>query len=298
MKMQTVGGGLPHPALSGNVGSEKVVLDLLNNSPAFTYAQRLIGKDKVTPIFNGQVALIFPQERKPFMTNPLPGTQWHIDGFGLGLHSPFTLLLGVTLSEASSPLSGNFTVFPGSHLSLQSKVKEIVERGDGSFSNEGLADKPDLGTPVQILAKPGDIVMAHQKLAHRGGPNFSSQIRYQVYFRLSHIQHNELKQRALDNVFTEFEGCTDQKIIFPSSSDLKLMPTPTAPSFQPTLSTGVYPALSSGPSTGMSSASPSSLPPGVAQLRSMFPSMPYEKITATLERHHGNVEETANALLL
>jgi len=282
MTTQSVGMGIGLPVLSGNLGHQKFIMDLLYNSPAYTYAQRLIGKDKVGPAWGGQIALIFPQERNPFQNNPFPGTQWHIDGFGKGLHSPFTLLLGITLSEASQPLSGNFTVFPGSHLSLQSKIKDIVARGDGSFSMESLADKPNLGNPTQILAKPGDIVLAHQKLAHRGGPNFSPHVRYQTYFRLSHIQHEELKISALDNVFLEFEGVTGQEV--------KIMPT--APS---STLTGTQTTFQTGTSKTLSS--PSAPSSEVLYLQQMFPNISIEKINAVLLANNGNLEAAANILI-
>ena len=55
---------------------------------------------------------------------------------------------------------------------------------------------------------PGDVVIAHQKLAHRGGPNASSVIRHQVCFRLSHKDHASLRDSGvlLDDLWVEFEG--------------------------------------------------------------------------------------------
>jgi hypothetical protein len=54
------------------------------------------------------------------------------------------------------------------------------------------------------------VVFAHQKLAHRGGPNTSADIRYQVYFRLRHKQHAEFVDSGilLDDLWVEYEGLT------------------------------------------------------------------------------------------
>jgi len=90
-----------------------------------------------------------------------------------------------------------------------------VKEGSNLFSTEIPIDtqnngpiprKPDLGPPVQILADPGDVVFLHPKLAHRVGINASPNIRYQIYFRLRHKRHEELKDQALDNIWLEYEG--------------------------------------------------------------------------------------------
>ena len=45
----------------------------------------------------------------------------------------------------------------------------------------------DFGPATQVLLRKGDVVLAHQKLAHFGGANCSPDIRYQVYFRVGHL---------------------------------------------------------------------------------------------------------------
>ena len=60
----------------------------------------------------------------------------------------------------------------------------------GIFCNQPAL--PDLGAPLQLLLEPGDIVLAHPKLAHRGAPNYSSNIRYMIYFRLKHVMHGTI----------------------------------------------------------------------------------------------------------
>ena len=188
---------------------------LADKSPAWTYAQRLLGRGKVQRVRGAQIALRAPTTKARTRTtggtagpSTLPPTQWHIDGMGKGKHSPFSILMGVTLSPVVAPNSGNFCVFPGSHTELLPLLREQVEAGSALFSNEGDQSKPQFHNGVQVLAMPGDVVLAHQKLAHRGGPNDSSAIRYQVYFRLTHKDHASLLDSGvlLDDLWVEFEG--------------------------------------------------------------------------------------------
>jgi hypothetical protein len=62
--------------------------------------------------------------------------------------------------------------------------------------------------PPKVLASTGDVVLCHQKLAHRAGANGSCNIRYQVYFRISHVDHEALKKDGtlLEDLWCEFEG--------------------------------------------------------------------------------------------
>eukprot|EP00041_Stephanoeca_diplocostata_P021915 m.518412 g.518412 ORF g.518412 m.518412 type:complete len:273 (+) comp21939_c0_seq27:169-987(+) len=199
------------------LGAAKEIQNLLYKSKAWTLAQSLIGRGRVNRVDHAQIALRPPVERlynakrnrisngQPEM---LPPSAWHIDGMGKDKHSPFTLLLGVTLSAVPEPDSGNFCVFPGSHKLLFPLLKDQVRRGSALFSTEGDSSKPQLHNGIQVLAAPGDVVMAHQKLAHRGGPNASAGIRYQVYFRLRHVHHEQYFQNGslLEDLWIEYEG--------------------------------------------------------------------------------------------
>ena len=169
-----------------------------------------------------QVALRFPEMDHPFPVvsesrpgPPLGGVQWHTDGMDKGEYAPFTVLIGVALSDQMLPYSGNLCVFPGSHYSLQEFVRHYAatspadtkaDRTTARRDTAMLLNRPVLEEPVQILVKTGDVVILHQKLAHRGGPNYNCDIRRMVYFRISHKKHDELKSGSLDNIWLEFEG--------------------------------------------------------------------------------------------
>jgi hypothetical protein len=125
------------------------------------------------------------------------GKSWHVDGFGEGTHSPFALLVGVCLSDTEGEghdpavLAGNLAVHPGAHWTLQEVVKTATQSHDGGAAAlsrvEGGASRlQDLGPPTVLRMRRGDVVIAHQKLPHRGMPNFSPNIRC---VSLTHPRH-------------------------------------------------------------------------------------------------------------
>jgi len=181
--------------------------DVINKSPALWSALNvLLGAGNVLPWARGQqVALRFPQppERGHDQPDVMKGTRYHIDGMGQNKLCPFTLLCGVALSDQSRPNCGNLHVFPGSHLN-KALHKYYVERIDDDTQNEADDSKPDLGASTQVLLQPGDVVLAHQLLAHRVGINTSENIRYQLYYRVPHKDHDSFKRRIVENPWIEY----------------------------------------------------------------------------------------------
>ena len=68
---------------------------------------------------------------------------------------------------------------------------------------------PTAGEPVQVQMSTGDVVFALHRTAHRGGPNYSTEVRRMVYFRVSHADHGRLRTQALEDLWAEFEGMKD-----------------------------------------------------------------------------------------
>lgn len=187
---RVIAGGVEGAAkLAGAASNSDEVRALFLRSGAAAMAEALLGAGQMVPPAGAQLALRFPElgdARDP------TGTEWHTDGLRQGKRRPFSLLAGIALSDATEPLAGNLTVFPGSHLALQpllTKDGRLRGHEDECFRPEGVwgqGSLPDLGAPLQLAMAPGDLVLAHPDLAHRGGPNFSPDVRYQVYFRLKH----------------------------------------------------------------------------------------------------------------
>jgi ectoine hydroxylase-related dioxygenase (phytanoyl-CoA dioxygenase family) len=64
----------------------------------------------------------------------------------------------------------------------------------------------DLPQPEQIIARAGDIVLCHYQVGHTAAQNVSPHIRYAIYFRLNHVDHEQLKRDALIDIWLEWEG--------------------------------------------------------------------------------------------
>lgn len=129
----------------------------------------------------GQIAI-----RQAHSANQPSAPVAHIDGIptphnGLagGDIQNFTALLGVFLTEVKSEYAGNFTVWPGSHLILEQYFRE---QGPAAV-RQGMPAVP-IGNPVQLLSKPGDVVLCHYELAHTAAVNTSDQDRIAIFFRL------------------------------------------------------------------------------------------------------------------
>jgi hypothetical protein len=190
------------------------ILALLLESPASSVAQELLGHGQVLTPMHSQVAIRRPDPSLPAtlpaLTSP---TEWHIDGLGEQIRgeqmlcSPFNLLVGVALSDVLAPNCGNFSVFPGSHHTILPMVQAGLDGGGAALHallTYSHPEKPALSPGgTQILARKGDIVLAHQKLGHCGGPNNSchcddgpakNSTRIMVYFRLVHVRHAELRR--------------------------------------------------------------------------------------------------------
>ena len=163
------------------------LLRLATNRPVWSRVRSLLGDGRVERPRECQIALRFPRPEGTSRALDAP----HIDGYrtpdnGLpddGIVYNLTLLLGVFLSDVDAPLSGNFTVWPGTHVLLEQYFQEhgvhSLERG------EVPAFRIRLPCPVPLTGKSGDIVLAHYQLAHAASANLSGDVRYMCFFRLS-----------------------------------------------------------------------------------------------------------------
>ena len=67
----------------------------------------------------------------------------------------------------------------------------------------------ELPSARQVIAEPGDAVLCHYQLGHGIAPNLSSHIRYAVYFRLSHVNHETIHWECMTDIWREWEGMRD-----------------------------------------------------------------------------------------
>jgi hypothetical protein len=164
--------------------------------PLRATAAALLGTDPRPPP-HAQIAIRFPQR-----SSTDPRHNYHLDGFPSGpngvpsgaIHR-HTLLAGAYLTALRGPDRGNFVVWPRSHRAIARFLSELDAAAFlAAHGAEALLARiraHDLGiAPVQILAEPGDAILAHHLLAHGAADNLSMQLRETVYFRLIHPAHD------------------------------------------------------------------------------------------------------------
>ena len=181
------------------------ITDLYNASPLKNIAESLIGASKVRPVGGGQIALRFPAadlEAAPRPPGPhLDGMYSPNNGMKEGTIGNFTALLGVFLSDLPREFMGNFTVWPGTHTLYE---KYFQEHGPQSLLN-GMPPV-EMPAPQQFLGQSGDAALVHYQLAHGIAMNLSPNIRYAIFFRLFHVDHDQNKWECMTDIWKEWEG--------------------------------------------------------------------------------------------
>ena len=178
-----------------------VISDLANATPAFALAESAIEIGKVRRPTGGQIALRFPSFQDP-PKQPVP----HVDGMysphnGVqeGTISNFTMLAAVLLSDLTAPFCGNFTVWPGTHILFEKYWRE--------HGAQALLDgmpKVEMPAPLQIEGKAGDLVLVHWATAHSAAVNISPHVRYAVFFRLKHENHDEHPRETMTDIWKDW----------------------------------------------------------------------------------------------
>jgi len=207
-------------AAKRNLKRNDIMLNLVNSSGILERLRGIVGP--LQKCKNSQLAYRFPGERA--CTDDACGSgiapnwdeDWHIDGFTKSDHSQsfetaydFTVLLGIYLSDNVNKFGGNFTVFPGAHLSMQ---EYFCTCGPSELMHSGFAHPQkvlSLKNSLQIQARAGDVIVAHSSLPHTTAPNVTQDTRRVVFFRMVSAQrgksknHGDLLYRLL-NIWSEW----------------------------------------------------------------------------------------------
>lgn len=150
-----------------------------------------------------QVAFRFPS----YSTYTISGG--HLDGLSTplnGIMDPerlhsFTALVGVALTTQLREFDGNLVVYPGSHkrvnqfLNYQHTKFGRIGRGDSlewpitEYVPPGAIDGI---SPTQLFLNAGDAIVCHYQLVHTVSPNLNDNIRINLYWRLTHKNHDVL----------------------------------------------------------------------------------------------------------
>lgn len=189
--------------------SEPVVLDLLRSTPAWEIAESLLGRGRIAPVRQAQIALSFPAPERPreTLTPHVDGLHYPGNDVPSGTVASFTALVSVLLSDVLAPAEGNLVVWPGSHRALAAHLRV---HGPGSLARGMPA--LELGDPQPVVGRAGDLVIAHYLLAHAAGPNTSSRLRYAVYFRLKHAAHDRAGLAGLPELWRDWPGMQAARI--------------------------------------------------------------------------------------
>ena len=185
---------------------QPLITDLAMNTPAWSLAESLVGTGRLAPTTSGQIALRFPSMAD---RAKMPGC--HLDG----MHSPrngvpegtiqnFTMLMSVLLCDLPEPNCGNLTIWPGTHHQFERYFQE--------HGAEALLDgmpKIDYPEPVQVTGRAGDVFFVHYQIAHGVAPHLGPDIRYAVFFRLKHVDHDEQKLDVMSDIWREWDGMSE-----------------------------------------------------------------------------------------
>jgi hypothetical protein len=133
----------------------------------------------------------------------------HIDGHRPGQPKPdsFTMLAAVFLVDETEADSGNLWVWPGSHLTHQ---RLFAERGVGALlpvSGHAGELEPSVAMPEPrpVIARRGDLLLAHFLLGHNIGGNITDRVRRVLYYRLRCGGHDGRWARTFLDAFAEYK---------------------------------------------------------------------------------------------
>jgi hypothetical protein len=100
------------------------------------------------------------------------------------------MLLGVFLSNIPNRFWGNFCVWPGTHRLFAEYFRE--HGADSLLQGLPPVEMPE---PEQLLAQTGDALICQ-----------SPYVRYAVFFRMAHKDHEARKKQAMTDLWLEWPG--------------------------------------------------------------------------------------------
>eukprot|EP00483_Globobulimina_turgida_P004531 UN04540 len=133
---------------------------------------------------------------------------WHVDGLKNKVLPQFNVLLGIALSQQKIPFCGQFTVWPGTHYEIQ---KILIRDGYDRFWEKnhwppGRSKWKDIEYK-QCNVDVGDIILCHPFLCHKGGINYSMDIRYNIYYRIQHKDFYKMSdEQRINDLWIGLDG--------------------------------------------------------------------------------------------
>lgn len=193
---------------------QPLITDLMNRGCVHELTESAIGEGKVLPVPAGQIALRFPSYSDAKSDSP-----GHIDGMyppsdanPKGVLNNFTAVVGIQLSDMPATGMGNLAVWPGSHRKVAAYLREA-----GPQSVYQGMPQIDYGSPVQLTAAAGDLIIMHYLLVHGITLNHSPHVRYALYYRPKHVRHDAEARQSMTDLWRHWEGLSDQVAEFEAS---------------------------------------------------------------------------------
>ena len=160
--------------------AEQLITDLLEKSPIWKILDEAVGVENIEHDI-GQIAI-----RQAHNVDKIYPPEPHIDGIPTPQNgvtgnqiSNFTALVGIFLTRQPREFAGNFTIWEGSHQTLENHFRERGRQAQ----DEGMP-RIDFGEPMQLICDVGDAILCHYQLAHAAAVNTSDVDRIAVYFRI------------------------------------------------------------------------------------------------------------------
>jgi ectoine hydroxylase-related dioxygenase (phytanoyl-CoA dioxygenase family) len=129
----------------------------------------------------------------------------HVDGVSSPHLDPaelrtFSLLVGIPLSDVTSPGGGALHYLPGGHLRMSRWF--AAEWSIGITNQVPPAINAETGTP--FLGSIGDLLLMHHLIPHAVGANNTGTPRVMAYLRLSHTGHASRRLDALRDPWLDY----------------------------------------------------------------------------------------------
>lgn len=176
------------------LNSNEVILELFYRSRAKAVVQELFDGE-YDAVDSGQIALRFSEmiDEGDIPAPHIDGLPSPYNGVTRDSYNNFEMLVGVFLSDVHEHFAGNLTVWPGSH----NIIRDYFRYKGTDAVLDGMPEV-DMGVPKQILVNQGDIIFCHYLLAHSVSSNKTANLRYAVYFRISHSKRTSWKATLTD----------------------------------------------------------------------------------------------------
>jgi hypothetical protein len=139
---------------------------------------RLAGDDPATfrPPRNGYAINIFPQAGE--WTWPAPHIDHAIKEHGYKTFPRAFRIAAMTFLNDVPPHGAGTVVWPGSHRHLEALARSDPQRYELMWSLNQALKELDLGPPVELTPRRGDVLFYHYLCAHAGSMNTSNRPRF------------------------------------------------------------------------------------------------------------------------